>query len=278
MSRWVKSLLGWVALQTGIHRLFLRNRAIIVLFHRVGLGAPGDAIGCDERKFIRFCNVFKRHFTVVSLETLLGQIRRGEDLTGHLAITFDDGYLDNYTVASRLLRERDLPACFFIATGYIGTDRIPGWDRDKEIRSHWMTWDHVRQLHELGFEIGAHTVNHINLGEAESFAMFRAPPLPEHWGVDVTPDSAIREIRESKDHLERELSSPIRFFSYPFGRRENISQQNRDAVRNSGFDCCLAAYGGTVDHKSPLYELPRIPVSNWHVSPSHFVLEAIRAQ
>ena len=276
MSRWVKSALGWLALRTGLHRLFLRNRAIVVLFHRVGEAIPNDPIGCTEDKFARFCDVFARYFHVVSLETLLAKMQHGEDITGDLAITFDDGYLDNLTTASPVLTERNLPACFFLATGYIGTERVPGWDADANVESAWMTWDQVRQLRRLGFEIGAHTVNHVNLGDAETFERFRAAPFPKHWDVDVDSETAELEIVESKRHLERELGEPVRFFSYPFGRRENITQRNRDIIRRSGFSCCCSAHGGTVDATSSPFDLARIAVSQWYISPSHFVFEAMR--
>ena len=277
MSRWVKSALGWFALKTGIYRLFLRNQAIVVLFHRIGEAIPGDPIACSEDKFASFCDVFARYFHVVSLETLLAKMQHGEDLGGHLAITFDDGYVDNLTTACPALTARNLPACFFLASGYIGTERVPGWDADANVKRAWMTWDQVRQLRRSGFEIGAHTVNHVNLGDAESFERAGAAPFSSHWNVDVDPETAEFEIAESKRQLERELGEPVRFFSYPFGRRENITQRNRDIIHRSGFSCCCSAHGGTVDATSSPFDLPRIPVSQWYISPSHFVFETMRA-
>ena len=277
MSRWVKSALGWFALKTGIYRLFLRNQAIVVLFHRIGEAIPGDPIACSEDKFASFCDVFARYFHVVSLETLLAKMQHGEDLGGHLAITFDDGYVDNLTTACPVLTARDLPACFFLASGYIGTDHVPGWDADANVKRAWMTWDQVRQLRRSGFEIGAHTVNHVNLGDAESFERAGATPFPNHWNVEVDSETAEFEIAESRRHLERELGEPVRFFSYPFGRRENITQRSRDIIHRSGFSCCCSAHGGTVDATSSPFDLPRIPVSQWYISPSHFVFETMRA-
>ncbi len=203
-------------------------------------------------------------------------MQRGEDLSGHLAITFDDGYLDNLTIASPLLTERNLPACFFVATGYIGTDRVPGWDADTNVQQAWMTWDQVRQLRDAGFEVGAHTVNHVNLGDAESFERFGAAPFPRHWNVDVDAETAEFDIVESKRQLERELGEPVRFFSYPFGRCENLSEQNRNIISGSGFECCLSAHGGIVEATSSPFDIARIPVSQWHLTPSQFVFEAMQ--
>jgi peptidoglycan/xylan/chitin deacetylase (PgdA/CDA1 family) len=45
-----------------------------------------------------------------------------------VVITFDDGYLDNIENALPILHEAGLPATFYIATGYVGSDREFWWD------------------------------------------------------------------------------------------------------------------------------------------------------
>ena len=57
---------------------------------------------------------------VVSLGDLTETIAKGEDPEpGTVVITFDDGYLDNLTVAAPVLAEYDFPATLFLPTGYI---------------------------------------------------------------------------------------------------------------------------------------------------------------
>ncbi|HWP02372.1 MAG TPA: polysaccharide deacetylase family protein, partial [Gemmatimonadaceae bacterium] len=215
MRRQVKALLGRLAYTGGAQRLLLRDKALIVLFHRVDDRLPGNPISCTSGEFRAYCEFFARHFRVVSLGELLGRLARGADISHHLVITFDDGYRDNCEVAAPELLRLGLPACFFIATGFIGTKRVPWWDAERGIESEWMSWEQVRFLHRQGFEIGAHTRNHVDLGI-------------------VSGDEAREEIEGSRRRLEAELGSEVRYFSYPFGRREQLTDENRQLVRACG--------------------------------------------
>ncbi len=259
MKRRLKTLLGFACYATGLHRLFLRDKAIIALFHRVDDGLADNPISCTRAQFQAFCDFFRRYFRVVSLETLLLKLKRGEDVSRHLVVTFDDGYKDNHEVAAVDLERRGLPACFFVATEFIGSKRVPPWDAELDVASRWMSWDDVRDLHARGFEIGAHTMNHVDLGT-------------------VRGDAARREIAGSGRRLAQELGAETPFFSYPFGRADQITPDNRTAVRNAGFSCCLSAYGGTVRSRDDPFDLKRIPVSSWFRSPYQYGFEALLAR
>ena len=258
VKRWLKALLGRLCYRTGLYRLFFRDKAIIALFHRVDDRLAGNPISCTTAEFRAFCDFFGRYFRVVSLQTLLTKLRRGEDVSGHLVITFDDGYRDNLEVAAHELERRQLPACFFIATEFIGSNRVPPWDAALGIASRWMSWDDVRALSERGFEVGAHTMNHVDLGVLQG-------------------DDAVREIVGSRRRLAQELGAETPLFSYPFGRADQITPGNRAAVRDAGFSCCLSAYGGTVRSQGDPFDLKRIPVSPWFLSPYQYGFEVMLA-
>jgi peptidoglycan/xylan/chitin deacetylase (PgdA/CDA1 family) len=63
-------------------------------------------------------------FDVLPLEDAVAALSRGSLPARALAITFDDGYADNFTVALPILRELGLPATFFVASGFLDGGRM----------------------------------------------------------------------------------------------------------------------------------------------------------
>jgi peptidoglycan/xylan/chitin deacetylase (PgdA/CDA1 family) len=256
-KRGLKVILGFCLYKTGIYRWFLRDTCVIALFHRIDNDMANCGITMSAKKFQRYCDFFQKYFLVIKIEELLKRLESGQGISRHAVITFDDGYKDNYEIAAKELTDRRLPACFFIATGFIDTTRIPFWDEEKSIKTTWMSWDDVTTLHKQGFEIGAHTVNHIDLGKIDG-------------------EEATAEIFNSKKELELKIGvRDLPYFSYPFGDKHHMLKENIEIVRQAGFKCCLSAYGGVVTPDSDLYDLNRIPITNWYISPYQFGFELI---
>jgi peptidoglycan/xylan/chitin deacetylase (PgdA/CDA1 family) len=252
----LKARLGAVSFRAQVHRFLLRNTAVVVAFHRVDDRFKGNPISCTVDEFREFCDFFQQNFYVISTTELLERIRTGADLGGRLVITFDDGYLDNYENAAPELEARGLPATFFISSGLIGSTRRPWWDEEYGAESEWMNWDQVRSLHSRGFEIGGHTVNHVDLGV-------------------VSETVAIEEVRGCKEMLEKELDDRITLFAYPYGRPHQITEANRSIVRSHDFQCCFSCHGGIVVPGSDPYRLQRTPITPWHISPGQFGFELL---
>ena len=158
-----------------------------------------------------------------------------------MVVTFDDGYRDNLRVAAPLLLKHGVPATFFIATGHVDSGRPFPWDGEAGERNPVMTWDEVRELAGLGFDIGAHTVNHVNLGK-------------------VGVEEARVEIAGSKRRLEEMLGREVTLFAYPFGGSDCIRPEVRPLVREAGLHCCCNGYGGKVGAGSDPFSLDRVPM------------------
>ncbi len=101
------------------------NRLSILTYHRVlpepDPLRPGDI---DASTFERHMKAVSRVFDVVPLQSAIGDLSRGEPKRGSVAITFDDGYADNATVALPILRKLGLTATFFIASDYLNGGRM----------------------------------------------------------------------------------------------------------------------------------------------------------
>lgn len=108
-----------------------RDRAIVLRYHAVTPRAEVDYAApeiCMPVEAFRLQMVFvRRAYRVVPLADLVDALRRDRPLPpGALAITFDDGYADNHTLAAPVLRSLGLPATVYVATGAID-DGAPFW-------------------------------------------------------------------------------------------------------------------------------------------------------
>jgi peptidoglycan/xylan/chitin deacetylase (PgdA/CDA1 family) len=229
---------------------------VIVAFHRVNDTLAADGLTVGAARFEAFCDFFSRYFSVVSLSEQVDSCHRGKAMGGTLSITFDDGYVDNFEVAAPILKRRRLPASLLVSSGFIGTEYVAPWDRALPDPPKWMTWGQVRELSREGFEIGSHTHKHINLATTE-------------------PDCVRADIMASRETLERELGVPARLFAYPFGWRDSISALSRRMVRDAGFDCCVACFGGVNYGIADPYYLNRIGIAEWFATPEQFGLEIL---
>ena len=240
--RYLKEILGWFLCRTRLFPVLFGNHAVVLLFHRVHPDIASLTLNCPPAEFERYCLFLKNNFRVIPFGELVDRLADGRDVRGLAAINFDDGYLDNYEHAVPILEKHALPACFFIASNFIGSQFLTEWDRDQGTPSAWMTWSQVRELRKKGFEIGAHSMNHVNLGKIQG----------EHAKI---------EIMQSRTDIEQQLGESVNLFSYPFGGRQNITEANRSLVKEAGFVCCPSAYGGIVKPGSSPFYMLRQPVT-----------------
>jgi peptidoglycan/xylan/chitin deacetylase (PgdA/CDA1 family) len=244
MKRIVKEVLARGMLASQLDAILLKHAAVIVAFHRVGDWGGTDGLTVPIEMFERFCTFFKRHFRVVALRAIVEKLEQGVELDRELAITFDDGYRDNFENAAPVLERLSLPATFFVVSHWMGSDVVPWWDSEGG----------QRPLRRRGFDIGAHTRTHIDLGTASE-------------------TEARDEIFGARRELEAQLATPVDLFAYPFGRRQNIARVNRDLIRAAGFRCCCSCFGGSVRSGTDPFHLSRVPISTWYKSPHEFALE-----
>lgn len=97
-----------------------RARLSVVYFHRVlAAASPRHPDVPDQAMFERQLEWLRACFTVLPLPEAVNRLRDGSLPAGAAAITFDDGYADNYLCALPVLQRLGLHATFFIATGFL---------------------------------------------------------------------------------------------------------------------------------------------------------------
>jgi len=138
----LKNCLSNLAANTGAAALGLRLRRshpLILLYHGVSnAGLTSGLRNCEGKHvpqvdFVRHLKSLKRHRSVIPLKAMVEGLRSGDDLSNTVAITFDDGYENNFLRAAPALADFNMPAAFFLTTGFIGTDRCIWTDRVESI-------------------------------------------------------------------------------------------------------------------------------------------------
>jgi peptidoglycan/xylan/chitin deacetylase (PgdA/CDA1 family) len=179
-----------------------------------------------------------QNYSVLSLAELSLLLQSGRTLPEKsMAITFDDGYKDFYTIAFPILSEYGFPATVFLVTGFCDRDNSwPGQPKNLPL-FELASWSQIDELSRYGIEFGAHTVSHPRLDRI-SFV------------------SAEREIKDSKAAIEARLGKPVESFAYPYGK---FSEDVKAIVRDH-FTCACGTQAGLVQSTSDRYELDRIEI------------------
>ena len=141
-----------------------------------------------------------------------------------VAMTFDDGYEDFYTVVFPLLKKYHSKATVYVIYDSIGA---PGYLNEQQIKN----------LADSGLvEIGSHTLDHRNLTvqyEAE----------------------AKRQLTLSKDQLQKRLRLLIETVAYPFGA---FNARIASLAEAAGYRAAVSVIPGNRQTASDLYYLRRL--------------------
>lgn len=104
---------------------FLQNKFHILAYHMITKQPNGFFPETSVHAFEKQISYLARNYTVVPLETIIVKLIRGQPLRRLVAITFDDGFKDNYENALPVLVKYEIPATIFITTSYIDDQRPP---------------------------------------------------------------------------------------------------------------------------------------------------------
>ena len=130
----------------------------------------------------------ERGYHMVTVAELAERLSTGRSVEKYIALSFDDGYTDNYTEAFPLLKKYGAKATFSVINNKIG-GKI------------YMNADQLKEMQRAGMEIASHTFSHNRLEDID--------PIYLDW-----------EIGTSKYDLEKRLlpkDEQVKTLAYPCG-------------------------------------------------------------
>ena len=110
----------------------------ILVYHRVGPKEDDWSLPpLKPHAFDVQLAYLTKNFEVVPLEYIANALKKRKPLPQKaVAITFDDGYQDNYLHAYPILKKYGVPATIFLTSGLIGTNKLFWWDKVRYIINH----------------------------------------------------------------------------------------------------------------------------------------------
>jgi len=208
---------------------------LFLMYHE--LEVPGRELCDSDPGYVRYVATaaeFREHLAMLkangwkglnvtkSLELMNGN---NDQSQASVCLTFDDGCATDLLVAGPLLQENGCNATFYITVDHLG-------------RRGYLTTEQLRELSNLGLEIGSHSMTHRYLD-------------------DLGPDDLKVEIAESKKRLEQTTGRAVLHFSCPGGRvTPNVIQIAREA----GYDSVATSHVGTNRNSADRFTLSRVAV------------------
>lgn len=234
-------------------------RIPILMYHQIDRGPPR---GTPLRGLVVEPGAFARQLGLLKALGWRGvsmrdaaQALRGASSGGPaeklVAITFDDGYLNNLHNALPALVKNGFTATCYAVSRRIG--KTNDWDAHLGIASRpLMGPADFRQWQQAGMEVGSHTRDHVNL-------------------LEVSDDEAWSQIADSKRELEDLTGEAVRHFCYPYGRYD---ARHRDMVAAAGYLSATTVARGHATPKDHPHELPRVMVAH-ATHPLQFLLKVL---
>jgi peptidoglycan/xylan/chitin deacetylase (PgdA/CDA1 family) len=214
----------------------------VLLYHKIDKPAPDARVRGGYMPLGRFekqmVYLKRQGFVFYTASKLVEHYREhGSFPPNALALTFDDGWKDNYTNAFPVLRRLQIPATIFIIPSCTGMVSAKAQAEGESGRAH-LSREEILEMADQGIEFGSHSMNHRLLHE-------------------ISPAEVRFEIEESKRQIEGMLQRPCQVFAYPAGF---FTDEARRIVEETGHIAAFSTVYGPAEDHPDLYALNRIEI------------------
>jgi peptidoglycan/xylan/chitin deacetylase (PgdA/CDA1 family) len=176
------------------------DSSIILLYHRVlNYDSDPQLLAVSPDNFREQMQYLKKNYQIISLEKLTKDIIENKVPKNSVAITFDDGYADNYHFMKPVLEELDIPATIFVTTSLIDSEREFWWDEIEQVFLHSDDLPDRLDLKLNGYQVSMNIENSVS----EKF---------NDWNITVNKNISSRKkayvkfhsILKTLDHARRD--------------------------------------------------------------------------
>ena len=211
--------------------VFMKSAYVVpvLMYHAIDHNDKATKLSVSPESFeaqMKFLH--KNRYNVVTLDRLISYIRNKEKIPSKtLAITFDDGYYNNYQYAYPVLKKYNIPATIFIIVGQAGQSGYVGWKEIKEMSDSGV------------ITIGSHTLSH-------------------KWLPSLGTRDLRNELASSKATLEEKTGKPVSALCYPIGaHNERVERE----AHLAGYTCAVATNPGRFSPIDDIFSIKRIKIS-----------------
>jgi peptidoglycan/xylan/chitin deacetylase (PgdA/CDA1 family) len=217
------------------------------MYHHVGIHT--ESLGhqrlwiSPERFAEQMSYLSQSGYHCLTLRDVAVRLRESRRVPRTVVLTFDDAYKTFYEIALPILRQYGFSATVFAVTGEVGG--VSRWDSGPQ--AALMSWSELRELHQIGIEVGSHTVSHPRL-------------------TDLSLAAIRHEVKESRATLEDQLGVAANSFAYPFGMYNRLIERT---IQDAGYETACSIVRGNLHSSGERYRLKRVPVDDFS-HPSRF--------
>ncbi len=233
----------------------------VLMYHSVS--DSGEYVVISPENFRKHLEAIEENgFTPVSLDDLIKYVDYGFPLPEKpVCITFDDGYLDNYTEAFPLLKEFGFKATIFAIVSSVGKETYK--NTTYGITPHF-DYEQAKEMIDSGLiSIQSHTYDMHQSTKFESGPVRETVLRLENEGLMDYITRFRGDVLTSKTILETELEKPLVGFAYPLGKYNAITDY---ILKSNGIRVTMATSVGMnyikAYDKNSLYNLNRYNVYN----------------
>lgn len=166
-----------------------KNKYInVIYYHDI---VTGDGNGAQQTNIETFKKqmeyIAENGYKTISFD----DIENGADISfkdKYVLITFDDGWLSNYSEIFEFMKEKNIKYSIFLAVGEISNN------------PDYLTWEQIREMHNSGLVgFGAHTYSHVSMKDIEEI-------------------DAEKEVEQANEKIFEEIGVYPTDFCYPYGQ------------------------------------------------------------